>query len=143
MSVKSMAIAASGLHAQRIRMQALSANMANVNTTRGPGGMPYQRLVPIFQADPLDSSFAAELEDQRQLYAVRVEKVASSDREPNWVYDPDHPDADAQGFVGMPNINVVEEMTDMLSAARSYEANLAAMQTAKNMAKQAIDIGSG
>ncbi|MDP8224556.1 MAG: flagellar basal body rod protein FlgC [Candidatus Lernaella stagnicola] len=143
MSIKTMAIAASGLQAQRIRLQAISANMANINTTRGPGGEPYQRLVPIFRPETLENGFHAELADQRQLYAVRVEKVAPADREPLWVYNPDHPDADENGYVGMPNINVVEEMTDMLNAARSYEANMAALQTAKQMAKQAIDVGKG
>lgn len=143
MSFKTMAISATGLHAQRIRMETISANLANIHTTQGPGGQPYQRLAPVFRPMAMGGEFAVELEDQRQLYGVRVERVAPADREPIWVYDPDHPDADEDGYVGMPNINVVEETTDMLNAARSYEANLAAMQTAKKMASLAIDLGKG
>ncbi len=110
MSSKTMAIAASGLHAQRIRLQTISANMANINTTRGPGGQAFQRLVPLFRPEVLQGGFDVELDDQRKLYGVRVERVATADREPLWVYNPDHPDADESGYVGMPNINVVEEM---------------------------------
>jgi flagellar basal-body rod protein FlgC len=143
MSLDVMAIAASGLHAQRIRMQAVSANLANMQTTRGPDGGPYRRQVTLLRAAPDGDGFASELEDQRKLYAVRVEKVTAVNREPIWTYDPDHPDADERGYVAMPNINLVEEMTDMMNASRSYEANLAALQAAKNMSRQAIDLARG
>jgi len=136
-----MAIAASGLQAQRIRMQVISSNLANLHSTKGPDGGPFRRLVPIFQAEALPGSFENELDAQRQLYAVRVNKVTTDNREPLWVYDPDHPDANPDGYIAMPNINVVEEMTNLMNAARSYEANLAALQTGKAMAKQALDLG--
>lgn len=136
-----MSLAASGLHAQRVRMEVLSANLANIHTTRGPGGEPFRRLVPVFRAVALDGGFQAQLDEQRSLYAVQVDSVRDDGREPMWVYDPDHPDADDRGFVAMPNINLVEEMTDMMNAARSYEANLAALQTAKAMAQQALSLG--
>ncbi|NLH51166.1 MAG: flagellar basal body rod protein FlgC [Myxococcales bacterium] len=141
MGVNVTAIAASGLQAQRIRMQVISANLANIQTTHGPNGKPYQRQVPILTAVPVGNEFEVELDQQRKLYAVRVEQVKGADREPLWVYDPGHPDADEQGYVSMPNINLVEEMTDMLNAARSYEANLASLQTARNLDKQALDLG--
>jgi flagellar basal-body rod protein FlgC len=141
MSLDVGAIAASGLHAQRIRMQAISANLANLQTTRGPDGQPFRRQVALFRSVPGGDDFASELDEQRKLYAVRVEKVVPADREPIWVYDPEHPDADERGYVGMPNINLVEEMTDMLNAARSYEANLAVLQTARAMNRQALELG--
>jgi flagellar basal-body rod protein FlgC len=97
--------------------------------------------VPIFRADSLDGSFQADLDDQQRLYGVRVEKVVNAQREPILVYNPDHPDANEEGFVAMPNINIVEETTDMLNAARSYEANLAVLTTAKSMVRSALDLG--
>ncbi len=137
-----MSIAASGLHAQRVRMEVLSSNLANINTTRGPDGGPYRRLSPVFRAVPVEEgTFQSTLDEQRRLYGVRVEKIEPDSREPLMVYDPDHPDADDQGFVAMPNINLVEEMTDLLNAARSYEANLAALQTSKAMTQQALSLG--
>ena len=137
-----MSIAASGLHAQRVRMEVLSSNLANINTTRGPDGGPYQRLSPVFRAVPVEEgTFRSTLDEQRRLYGVRGEKIEPDSREPLMVYDPDHPDADDQGFVAMPNINMVEEMTDLLNAARSYEANLAALQTSKAMTQQALSLG--
>jgi len=136
-----MEIASSGLQAQRLRMQIVSSNLANINTTKGPGGEPYRRMAPVFESVEIGNDFQNSLDEQRKLYGVAVDKVADDSRDPLLVYDPDHPDADARGFVAMPNINLVEEMTDLMNAARSYEANLAAMQTAKNMAKQALGLG--
>lgn len=141
MSLQAMDVAATGLHAQRIRMQAISANLANIQTTKGPNGQPFQRQVPIFRAESLEDSFPGELAEQERLYGVRVEKVVNAQREPILVYNPEHPDANEEGFVAMPNINIVEETTDMLNAARSYEANLAVLQTAKSMVRSALDLG--
>ena len=141
MSLLAVDIASTGLHAQRIRMQAISTNLANIHTTKGPDGRPFQRQVPIFRADSLDGSFQADLDEQQRLYGVRVEKVVNAQREPILVYNPDHPDANEEGFVAMPNINIVEETTDMLNAARSYEANLAVLTTAKSMVRSALDLG--
>jgi flagellar basal-body rod protein FlgC len=137
-----MSIAASGLHAQRVRMEVLSSNLANISTTRGPDGGPYRRQAAVFRAVPVEEdNFQSVLDERRRLYGVEVEKVEPDNREPLMVYDPDHPDADSQGFVAMPNINLVEEMTDLMNAARSYEANLAALQTAKNMVQLALSLG--
>jgi len=135
-----MKVAASGLHAQRMRMEVVSSNLANIHTTRGPDGQPFRRLVPVFRAEPLGNDFQAVLDQQSKVYGVEVERVADDGREPTWVFDPEHPDADERGFVAMPNINLVEEMTDMMNAARSYEANLSALQAAKSMAKLALNL---
>lgn len=138
---KVMSIGASGLAAQRIRMEVLATNLSNISTTRGPGGGPYQRKVPIFRAVEVGSEFANAIDQQRKLYGVEVEKVIEDGRAPIQVYEPGHPDADAEGYVRYPNINLMEEMVGLMSAARSYEANLAAITAAKEMAKKAIELG--
>ena len=135
-----MAIGSTGLAAQRTRMEVLASNLSNVNTTHGPDGKPYQRLVPLFKAVENGSDFASELEGQRKLYEVEVEGVKKDGRDPIQVYEPEHPDADENGYVSYPNINMVEEMVGVMSAARSYEANLTVVNAAKEMAKKAIDL---
>lgn len=136
-------ISASGLSAQRVRMNVISSNLANVNTTRTPEGGPYQRKEVILSAQPGGQSFAEVLDAQQAqgLSEVKVVKVVNDARPPLVRYDPQHPDADAQGYVTLPNINVIEEMVNMISATRSYEANVAAVNAAKNMALKALEIG--
>lgn len=136
-------ISASGLNAQRVRMNVISSNLANVNTTRTPEGGPYQRKEVIFASQPGSPSFSEVLDAQRMqgVSEVRVEKVVNDSRPLLQKYDPHHPDADAQGYVTMPNINVIEEMVNMISATRSYDANVAAVKAAKNMALKALEIG--
>jgi flagellar basal-body rod protein FlgC len=136
-------ISASGLNAQRVRMNVISSNLANVNTTRTPEGGPYQRKEVIFASQPGSPSFSEVLDAQRLqgVSEVKVEKVVNDSRPLLQKYDPHHPDADAQGYVTMPNINVIEEMVNMISATRSYDANVAAVKAAKNMALKALEIG--
>ena len=133
-------IGSSGLAAQRLRMEVLSSNLSNVNTTRGVNGRPYERMTPLFRAAPSGTEFASVLDQQRKLYEVRVDKVVKDGRDPIRVYEPGHPDADDEGYVRYPNINVMEEMVGLMSASRSYEANLSAIMAAKEAAKKALEL---
>lgn len=139
----SMKISASGLSAQRTWMNVISANLANVNTTRTESGKPYERQTTIVEAVDADNHFDRVLDGvvQEELQAVRVAGIVPDGREFKQVYDPGHPDANHKGVVSMPNISAVEEMANMVMASRSYEANLAALNNAKHMALKALEIG--
>jgi flagellar basal-body rod protein FlgC len=135
---------ASGLSAQRIRMKLIASNLANVNTTRTPEGGPYQRREPVFAAEsPAAGSFGDMLRMQQAAETVAVETVdiVRDGRDPIMKYAPDHPDADEKGFIALPNISVTEEMVNLVSASRSYEANIAAIKATKNMVAKALEIG--
>ena len=138
----SLNISASGLTAQRIRMNVISSNLANAQTTRTPQGGPYKRRDVVFGAIPLRSSFREVFRDalDRGVAEVRVMDIVTEGGPPKMVYNPGHPDADDSGYVTMPNVNVIEEMVNMLSASRSYEANVTAIQSAKGMALKALEI---
>ncbi len=129
--------------AQRIRMNVISSNLANIQTTRTPQGGPYRRRDVVFAAVPLSSSFDEILRNSlnKGLSEVRVVDVVIDGRSPKMIYAPNHPDADRSGYVAMPNVNVIEEMVNMLSATRSYEANVTAIQAAKGMVLKALEIG--
>jgi flagellar basal-body rod protein FlgC len=133
----------SGLSAQRLRMNLISGNLANVNTTRTREGGPYRRKEAVFAARPLEESFRKILADRQrnQLSMVAVDRVIEDSNLPVMKYDPQHPDADEKGYVAMPNINVMEEMVNMISATRGYEANVTALKAAKDMASTALEIG--
>jgi flagellar basal-body rod protein FlgC len=133
----------SGLSAQRLRMNLISGNLANVNTTRTREGGPYRRKEAIFAARPFEESFKKILADRhnKQLSIVEVDRVIEDSNSPVMKYDPQHPDADEKGYVAMPNINVMEEMVNMISATRGYEANVTALKAAKDMASRALEIG--
>lgn len=133
----------SGLSAQRMRMNLISANLANVNTTRTPEGGPYRRKEVIFEARPKATSFREVLQSRqgRQPAEVCAIKVFDDPRPPVLKFDPGHPDADEQGYVRLPNVNMMEEMVNMISATRSYEANVAAVKASKDMALKALEIG--
>ena len=133
----------SGLSAQRLRMNLISGNLANVNTTRTRGGGPYRRKEAIFAARPLEESFKKILADRqmKQLSIVMVDRIIEDSNSPVMKHDPQHPDADEKGYVAMPNINVMEEMVNMISATRGYEANVTALKAAKDMALRALEIG--
>ncbi len=133
----------SGLSAQRLRMNLISGNLANVNTTRTREGGPFRRKEAIFAARPLEESFKKILADRqkKQLSMVKVDRVIEDSNPPVMKYDPGHPDADEKGYVAMPNINVMEEMVNMISATRGYEANVTALKAAKEMATTALEIG--
>lgn len=138
-------ISSSGLSAQRLRMNLISANLANINTTRTQEGGPYRRKDPVFAARVPDhkTSFREMLTNRRNelLKEVAVVEIVEDSRPPIKKYDPMHPDADANGYVSMPNINLMEEMVNMISATRSYEASVTAIQSAKDMALKALEIG--
>jgi flagellar basal-body rod protein FlgC len=136
-------ISSSGLKANRTWINVLSSNLANVNTTKTAEGVPYSRKTVIYEAESGDG-FADELNAAMGEGAskVQVADIVPDKRDFRQVYDPGHPDADANGIVLMPNINPVEEMANLLNASRSYEANLAALQTAKQLAIKTMDIGA-
>jgi flagellar basal-body rod protein FlgC len=136
----------SALTAQRLRMDVIASNLANAEATSTPEGGPYKRERVVFEPmlrdtfekvnDPNGSSTPGPTS-----HGVEVRGVVQDDEEPRMVYDPTHPDANDDGFVAYPNVDLVTEMTDMLSASRSYEANITVLNVAKNMAQRALDLG--
>ena len=142
---KAIDISASGLTAQRMRMDTISNNLANVDSTRTESGGPYRRQVPIFEARQ-DDSFDSYLNGVQGGSStggngVRVVGISEDPSPFLSVYDPGNPDADATGYVKKPNVNSVNEMVDMISATRSFEANATAINSAKQMITKALDIG--
>lgn len=137
-----MNIGASALSAERTRMNLISSNLANANATRTPEGGPYKRKDAVFAATPVESRFARTLAGAvgKEVSQVEIQQVVEDQSPPRMQYDPGHPDADAQGYVAMPNVNVIEEMADMISATRTYEANITAVQAAKSMALKTLEI---
>ena len=130
---------AAALNAERIRMDITSENIANINTTRGIDGKPYQRQQVVFQ-----SMLAAQQSSDTSGFApetVEIARIEKDPRPPIMVYNPTHPDANAQGMVAMPDINIHEEMVDMIASSRAFEANLAVIKNARTMAMQALSIG--
>ncbi len=132
-------VSASGLTAQRLRMDTIANNLANVNTTRTERGGPYRRQMPVFASRYLPQALAVQ--GGFRGAGVRVLGIVEDTDPPRLVYDPAHPDANADGYVAMPNVNVVTEMVDMIGASRAYEANIAALNAFKNMAMKALEIG--
>lgn len=139
----SLKISSSGLAANRKRMGAISSNIANAQTTRTAEGGPYRKKEVVFGAEPARDSFSEILEGElsENAKAVHATEVISTNKPPILKYEPNHPDANDQGYVAYPDINVMEEMTNMISASRSYEANVQAMNTTKGMAMKALEIG--
>lgn len=147
-----MEISASGLSAERLRMNLIASNLANVDTTRTAQGTAYRRRLPVFTAVPEEGSqgglmsagfggdaFSGVLDGA--LRKVAVSAVVEDPRPGRQVYDPGNPDANAAGYVTFPNVNVVSEMGDLITASRSFEANATAITTFKSMAQTALDIG--
>jgi flagellar basal-body rod protein FlgC len=135
--IDTLSVTASGLTAQRVRMQTVAANMANARTTRTADGGPYRRRMPVFESAPVDP-FGNELD--MAMERVNVTEIAESDEPFVRVFDPGHPDADGDGYVEFPNVNILEEMVDMMMTARTYEANSNVVTVTKSMAQTAIDI---
>jgi flagellar basal-body rod protein FlgC len=139
------AISASALTAERLRMDVISNNIANANTTRTVEGGPYirQRVVfsPRFDATTAFSSFIPTMTPDGLPAGVRVTGIQKDSSPVRMVYDPGHPDANAEGYVAYPNVNAVNEMVDLISASRAYEANITAFNSTKSMALQALSIG--
>lgn len=158
MFLSSFDISGYGLSAQRVRVNTISSNIANANTTRTDEGGPYRRREVVFRAfdfnkvlneklgkdnnqlryeDPLNEGDFGK-EPKPAIMSVYIQKIARDDREPLMKYDPSHPDANSEGYVAYPNVNPVVEMADLIEATRAYQANVAAFQSAKNMASNAI-----
>lgn len=139
------AISASALTAERLRMDVISNNIANANTTRTVEGGPYvrQRVVfaPRFDASPAFAPLMKLMTPEGLPVGVRVTAIQKDPAPPKMVYDPGHPDANAEGYVAYPNVNTVNEMVDLISATRAYEANVTAFNATKSMALQALNIG--
>jgi len=137
-----MNVSASAMSAERTRMNLISSNLANANATRTPEGGPYKRKDAVFAATPLENSFARALDGAagKEVRQVEVQQIIEDQNPPRMQYDPSHPDANPQGYVAMPNVNVIEEMADMISASRTYEANVTAAQAAKSMALKTLEI---
>jgi flagellar basal-body rod protein FlgC len=142
---KAMEITASGLNAERSRMNTIASNLANAKTTRTTEGGPYKRLDPVFQSVPLATTFRDMVGEKAAQAAstVRVQSIRQDESPPQMMFDPGHPDANAAGYVAMPNVNVVQEMVNMITASRAYEAGVTVMQTVKGMARSALNIGGG
>ena len=158
--LNSFDISGYGLSAQRVRVNVISSNIANAQTTRTDEGGPYRRKEVVFKAIDFNEQFnnaingmtkSAKYEDPLNegefgkkvttpVMSVIVDKISRDDREPKLKYDPSHPDADSKGYVAYPNINPVVEMADLVEATRSYQANVAAFESAKNMANSAISL---
>ena len=130
---------AAALDAERIRMEIVSQNIANANTTRGPNGLPYQRQQVVFET-LMQQHLSGSGLTQGLTQPVRVARVQPNQRPARTVYSPGHPDADANGMVKMPNVNVHEEMADLITSSRAYEANLAVIKNARQMALQTLAI---
>ena len=138
----SMNISASALTATRLRMDVITENMANSNTTRTENGDPYRRKYVVFQEKTNDTAFADFFNRTKAATGgVRVLRIGTDMSEFKYDYNPSHPDADENGYVRMPNVEVVQEMVDMMSAYRAYEANITALNTFKDMAVKTLDLG--
>jgi len=134
--------AGSGMTAERLRLDVISNNLANANTTRTAKGGPYRRQLVVYAPRDEYNDFGAMLSEKLEAgKGVRVVGIVEDESMNPIVYDPGHPDADANGYVHMPNVNVVTEMVDMITASRSYEANVASITSAKAMAMKALEIG--
>jgi flagellar basal-body rod protein FlgC len=127
------------LDAERTRLDVISQNIANAHTTKDVDGKPYQRRVVVFET-ALQNAMSGS-GDKANLPAIQVAKIERDTRPPMKVYDPGNPEADARGMVSMPNVNIHEEMADLISASRTFEANLAVVKNARSMAMQTLAIG--
>jgi flagellar basal-body rod protein FlgC len=136
-----MRISSSGLTAERLRMDTIASNIANATTTRGEDGKPYVRKVAVFK-----ENLQKELDKTSGTYktsfkGVQAMGIVDDDSPLRKVYDPSHPDADGEGYVTMPNVNILNEMADMISSTRAYEANVSSINAQKSMFSKALEIG--
>jgi flagellar basal-body rod protein FlgC len=143
--IRALASSASGLAAQRVRMDVVSSNVANIETTSTPEGGPYQRKVVRFASGDTALPFSNVIRrftGGADTGVVLTRVGVDQESQGRSVYDPAHPDADEEGFVAMPNVDMVQEMTDLTSANRSYQANVTVLNAVKQMALRALDISS-
>jgi flagellar basal-body rod protein FlgC len=127
---------AAALNAERTRLDVISENIANAHTTHGPDGKPYQRKVVVFE-----TALKEAMDGSGQVPELKVASIQKDPRPPELVFEPGNPDADANGMVALPNINIHEEMADLIVASRAFEANLAVVKNARSMALQTLAIG--
>lgn len=127
-----MRISASGLSAERLRMDTITSNMTNATTTRGEDGKPYVRKIAVFQEN---------LDKEKGLNGIKAVDIVDDKSPLKSVYDPTHPNADENGYVTMPNVNLLNEMADMIAASRSYEANIDTLNATKNMFTKTLELG--
>lgn len=132
-------ICADAMTAQRVRLDVVTSNLANVHTTKTPDGGPYRRKLPVFSSAEIPSPKGKNFKET--LKTVKVEVLEDTKNGYKTVYDPQHPDADSQGMVRLPNINVIQEMAEMIAASRSFEASVTAFDATKNMLLKSLDIG--
>ncbi|MEO8181205.1 MAG: flagellar basal body rod protein FlgC [Deltaproteobacteria bacterium] len=133
-------ISASGLSAQRTRMNTIASNLANAQTTRTAAGGPYKRVDPVFEAIALDKMHALS-PSERSVSQVHVSEIVQDQRPGHMVYSPGHPDANKDGYLEYPNVNIVEEMVNMISASRAYEAGISSVEATQKMANSALELG--
>ncbi len=134
----SMKINASGLTLERLKMDIASTNIANVNTTRTEEGGPYRRKEVVFQESLLNARNNITGQMEKKSFGVKVTEIMEDDENFKIIYDPNHPDADEDGYVMMPNVNMVDEMISLIKTQRSYEANITALNTSKNILKKRL-----
>ena len=134
-----LGVSASALTAERVRIEAAVSNLANAESTRGPDGQPYRRRDVVLAADP-QNTFEQAL-GQASAIGVKVAAVVEDQTPPKMRYDPSHPDAHAEGFVALPNLDTPEEMVNMLSASRAYQANLTAIGLIRDLVQKSLDLG--
>ncbi len=141
----SLKISSSGLQANKKRMQAISSNIAGAQVTRTPEGGPYKPKDVVFGSEPARETFSEILEGElgEKAQTVHAVEIVNTNKPPILKYEPNHPDANSEGYVAYPNINVLEEMANMIEASRAYEANINAMNTTKSMAMKDLEIGRG
>ena len=138
----SLKISASALKAERLRLNTISSNIANIETTRTPEGGPYRKREVVFRSTA--NIFERSLEEKMRgaaIQGVEVAEIRQSDEPPRMIYDPSHPDANAEGMVAMPGINLFEEMADMMSASRSFQLNVEIMDSARTLAERVLNLG--
>lgn len=139
-------ISASGITAQRLRMDVIAQNIANVDTTRTEDGTPYKRKTVIFEERQASKPFSAYFDDASLNYStgggIRAVQIAEDQTEGTKVYDPSHPDSDDEGYVTKPNVNIVEEMVNMIASSRSYEASVTATGITKSMITKTLELST-
>jgi flagellar basal-body rod protein FlgC len=135
-------ISGSALKANAIRLNTISSNLANVETTSTPEGGPYKKKSVYFESKPVPFQEQLEGSLNKAAQGVEVTRILEDEEPPQKVYNPSHPDANAEGYVEMPNISVLKEMVDMMSATRAYQANATTIKSAKRMALKALEIGA-
>ncbi|MEE4242939.1 MAG: flagellar basal body rod protein FlgC [Desulfopila sp.] len=137
----SIRVASSALQANSIRLNTISSNLANIETTSTPEGGPYKRKSVYFQTTPLSFQEQLNANLRNGVQGVKVTEILEDTEPPKLVFKPDHPDANEEGYVAMPNINLLEEMVDMMNTTRAYESNTTTIKSAKKMALKALEIG--